>query len=135
VDGGTTATALAGLVSSTDQGKVRGEIDPALNLDFGNGYSASLSGQVRFGDGLLGGSANLNLRKQWRRRPARTRTVGGDARGHEVHRPGPAVVRSPRVSPNLSAAFRRIVDPFGSPNPQRRESAMLRTMRAPFRSP
>jgi hypothetical protein len=28
--------------------------DPALNLDFGKGYSASLSGQVRFGEGLLG---------------------------------------------------------------------------------
>jgi hypothetical protein len=36
-----------------------------LNLDFGQGYSAALSGQVRFGEGLLGGSVNLNLRKQW----------------------------------------------------------------------
>jgi Autotransporter beta-domain len=55
VNGGTTATAAAGLISSTDQGKVRGEVDPALNLDFGKGYSASLSSQVRFGTGLLGG--------------------------------------------------------------------------------
>lgn len=65
VDGGTTATAVAASVSPTDQGKVRGEVDPALNLDFGQGYSAALSGQVRFGEGLLGGSVNLNLRKQW----------------------------------------------------------------------
>ena len=65
VDGGTTVTAVAGSISPTDQGKVRGEVDPALNLDFGNGYSACLSGQVRFGDGLVGGAANINLRKQW----------------------------------------------------------------------
>jgi autotransporter-like protein len=65
VEGGTTATAVAASVSPTDVGKVRGEVDPALNLDFGKGYSAALSGQVRFGEGLLGGSVNLNLRKQW----------------------------------------------------------------------
>ena len=65
VDGGSIATAVAASISPTDQGKVRGEVDPALNLDFGKGYSASLSGQVRFGAGMLGGSANLNLRKQW----------------------------------------------------------------------
>jgi hypothetical protein len=65
VEGGTTVTAAAVAISPTDQGKVRGEVDPALSLDFGQGYSASLSGQVRFGAGMLGGSANLNLRKQW----------------------------------------------------------------------
>ena len=65
VDGGTTATAIAASITPSDQGKVRGEIDPALNLDFGKGYSASLSGQVRFGEGLLGGSVSVNLRKQW----------------------------------------------------------------------
>jgi hypothetical protein len=65
VDGGSTATMVAASISPTDQGKVRGEVDPALNLDFGKGYSASLSGQVRFGEGLFGGSVNVNLRKQW----------------------------------------------------------------------
>jgi hypothetical protein len=49
----------------TDQGKIRGEFDPALNLDFGQGYSMALSGSVRFGEGMTGGSANVNFRKQW----------------------------------------------------------------------
>jgi len=64
-DGSAAATAAAAGIVPTDQGKVRGELDPNINLDFGNGYSASLSGMVRFGDAMLGGSANLNLRKQW----------------------------------------------------------------------
>ncbi len=49
----------------TDAGKVRGEVDPELNWDFGQGYSATFNGAVRFGEGMLGGSASLNLRKQW----------------------------------------------------------------------
>jgi Autotransporter beta-domain len=51
--------------SPTDQGKVRGEFDPALSLDLGKGYTLAFSGSVRFGDGMAGGSANVNLRKQW----------------------------------------------------------------------
>jgi hypothetical protein len=51
--------------SPTDQGKIRGEFDPSLSLDFGKGYSLALSGSFRFGDGITGGSANVNFRKQW----------------------------------------------------------------------
>jgi hypothetical protein len=64
-DGSAAATAGVVGIVPTDQGKVRGELDPEISLDFGNGYSASLSGMVRFGDAMLGGSASLNLRKQW----------------------------------------------------------------------
>jgi hypothetical protein len=49
----------------TDQGKVRGELDPQVNFDFGNGYSSTLSGQVQFGDNLVGGAVRAQLRKQW----------------------------------------------------------------------
>jgi hypothetical protein len=59
------ASAFGAAIVPTDQGKVRGEIDPQLNADLGNGYSTTLSGQVRFGDQLVGGSASLTLRKQW----------------------------------------------------------------------
>jgi hypothetical protein len=62
--GSGTIVATAPIVP-TDQGKVRGELDPGVNLDFGHGYSGSLSGQIRFGEGLIGGSANINIRKQW----------------------------------------------------------------------
>jgi hypothetical protein len=60
-----TSDAIGAAIVPTDQGKVRGELDPQLNADFGNGYSALLAGQVRFGDQLVGGSASLMLRKQW----------------------------------------------------------------------
>jgi len=49
----------------TDQGKVRGEIDPAVNFDFENGYSSNISGQVVFGEDLVGGALTAQLRKQW----------------------------------------------------------------------
>ncbi len=62
--GSAAADAAAGIVP-TDAGKVRGEVDPELNWDFGSGYSATLNSSVRFGEGMLGGSASLNLRKQW----------------------------------------------------------------------
>jgi len=59
-----TNNAAIGIVP-TDQGKIRGEISPDLNLDFGNGASATLTGSVRFGQGMLGGSTSINLRRQW----------------------------------------------------------------------
>lgn len=60
------ATGSFGLgVIPTDQGRVRGEIDPQLNLDFRNGYTAFLGGSVRFGEEIIGGSAMVGLRKQW----------------------------------------------------------------------
>jgi hypothetical protein len=63
-EGSSLSTAIASPISPTDEGKVRGEVDPSVNWDFGNGYSAALSGLVRFGNGLQGGSANINFRKQ-----------------------------------------------------------------------
>jgi hypothetical protein len=64
-EGSAAATAVASSIAPTDVGKVRGEADPSLSFDLGNGYSAALSGLVRFGNGLQGGSANINIRKQW----------------------------------------------------------------------
>lgn len=63
-EGSSNAAGAAGIVP-TDQGKVRGEIDPDVNWDFGSGCSATLASSVRFGNGMLGGSASLNLRKQF----------------------------------------------------------------------
>jgi hypothetical protein len=52
-------------ISPTDTGLVRGELDPELCFNLPNNTSVSLSGQVRFGQALIGGSAGINLRKQW----------------------------------------------------------------------
>jgi len=64
---GTTVNTLpiAVPVTPTDKGLVRGEVDPELNLDFNNGYSAYVRGSVRFGSELVGGSAKVGLRKQF----------------------------------------------------------------------
>src|SRR5215470_239744 len=65
-DGTTVATVPVPVpVTPTDQGLVRGEVDPELNLDFNNGYSAYVRGSVRFGTELVGGSAKIGLRKQF----------------------------------------------------------------------
>jgi len=48
-----------------DVGKVRGEVDPQINFDFGNGLSSNLSGTVRFGDNVVGGAVRAQVRKQW----------------------------------------------------------------------
>src|SRR5579871_971922 len=65
-DGTSVATVpVAVPVTPTDQGLVRGEVDPELNLDFNNGYSAYVRGSVRFGSELFGGSAKVGLRKQF----------------------------------------------------------------------
>ena len=61
---GSANSAVAGIVP-TDQGKVRGEVTPNLDLDFGDGTSATLSTSVRFGQGMIGGAAYVNLRRQW----------------------------------------------------------------------
>ena len=57
--------ALGSPIAPTDQGLVRGELDPQMCFNLTDGYSVALSGILRFGQGLLGGSAGLNLRKQW----------------------------------------------------------------------
>jgi hypothetical protein len=49
----------------TDEGLVRGELDPEMCFNLTDGYSVTLSGSLLFGQALLGGSAGLNLRKQW----------------------------------------------------------------------
>ncbi|HKD24991.1 MAG TPA: autotransporter outer membrane beta-barrel domain-containing protein [Xanthobacteraceae bacterium] len=65
-DGTTVATVSVPVpVTPTDQGLVRGEVDPELNLDFNNGYSAYVRGSLRFGGELFGGSAKVGLRKQF----------------------------------------------------------------------
>jgi hypothetical protein len=65
-DGTTVATVPVPVpVTPTDQGLVRGEVDPELNVDFNNGYSAYVRGSVRFGGELVGGFAKVGLRKQF----------------------------------------------------------------------
>ncbi|HEY6255690.1 MAG TPA: autotransporter outer membrane beta-barrel domain-containing protein [Xanthobacteraceae bacterium] len=64
-DGSAATNAGAAGIVPTDQGKVRGELDPDVNWNFGNGYSGTLWGAVRFGQGMRAGAAILNLRKQW----------------------------------------------------------------------
>ncbi len=60
-----TAGALGAASAPTDEGLVRGELDPELCFNLPDGYSVTLSGQFRFGRAMEGGSAGLNLRKQW----------------------------------------------------------------------
>jgi hypothetical protein len=60
-----TASVLGTAITPTDQGLVRGEIDPSMSFNLADGYSVTLSGSVFFGQAVLGGSAALNLRKQW----------------------------------------------------------------------
>jgi len=53
------------LIAPTDQGLIRGEFDPELAFNFPQAYSVTVSGSVRFGQALVGGSASVNLRKQF----------------------------------------------------------------------
>ena len=65
-DGTTVATVPVPVpITPTDQGLVRGEVDPELNLDFKNGYTAYLRGSVYFGTELVGGFAKIGVRKQF----------------------------------------------------------------------
>ncbi len=52
-------------LSPNDTGLIRGELDPTLSFNLPDNYSLSLSGQVRYGQALVGGSAGINLRKAW----------------------------------------------------------------------
>jgi hypothetical protein len=56
---------LGASISPTDEGLVRGELDPEICFNLANNYSVTFSGLFRFGRGMEGGSAGLNLRKQW----------------------------------------------------------------------
>jgi hypothetical protein len=62
---GVTASLLGTALTPTDQGLVRGEVDPSLSFNLADGYSVTLSGSALFGPAILGGSAALSLRKQW----------------------------------------------------------------------
>jgi hypothetical protein len=65
-DGTTVATVPVPVpVTPTDQGLLRGEVDPELNVDFNNGHSAYGRGSVRFGSELVAGFAKVGLRKQF----------------------------------------------------------------------
>lgn len=65
-DGTTVATVPVPVpVTPTDKGLVRGEVDPELNLDFNNGYTAYIRGSVYFGTELVGGFAKIGVRKQF----------------------------------------------------------------------
>ena len=52
-------------LSPTDTGLIRGELDPELCFNLPYNYSLTLSGQVRYGQALVGGSAGVNLRRSW----------------------------------------------------------------------
>jgi hypothetical protein len=64
-------TSVAGIgpfvsvITPSDTGLVRGELDPEICFNLPDDYSLTLSGQYRFGRDLSGGSAGVNLRKQW----------------------------------------------------------------------
>ena len=48
-----------------DQGKVRGEGILAINADFGGGWSSSIQGDVRGGQGLFGAGGKATIRYRW----------------------------------------------------------------------
>ena len=52
-------------IAPSDTGLVRSELDPELCFNLLDNYSVTLSGQLRFGQAIVGGSAGVNLRKQW----------------------------------------------------------------------
>jgi hypothetical protein len=59
------AAAALSALTPTDQGLLRGELDPDICFNLADGYSVTFSGQVRFGQAMVEGSAALNIRKQW----------------------------------------------------------------------
>jgi hypothetical protein len=60
-----TSDALASAITPSDEGLVRGELDPEICFNLPHDFSLTLSGQYRFGRDLSAGSAGINLRKQW----------------------------------------------------------------------
>ena len=59
------AGTLGAGILPTDQGLVRGELDPEISICFPENYTVSLSGNARFGQDLAAGSVKLAVRKQW----------------------------------------------------------------------
>ncbi len=60
----TTSFAPSSLTPS-DTGLFHLELDPELCFNLPHNYSLALSGQFRYGQAIVGGSAGINLRKQW----------------------------------------------------------------------
>ena len=65
IAGATDTATLFVPLSPTDSGRVRGELDPELAFNLPDNYNLTLSGQVRYGQALVGASAGINLRKAW----------------------------------------------------------------------
>jgi outer membrane autotransporter protein len=56
----------AGIVLPTDQGKVRGEVQAAVNFfDLQSGLSGFVRGDTRFGEGLFAAGGRAGVRYQW----------------------------------------------------------------------
>lgn len=53
------------ILAAADQGRVRGRGILALNLDFGQGVSSFIQGEVRGGSGLFGAGGRAGVRYQW----------------------------------------------------------------------
>jgi hypothetical protein len=51
--------------TSTDQGKLRGEVEGSLNFQLGYGYSTLVLGSVRFGSEYLAAGGKVGLRKEF----------------------------------------------------------------------
>lgn len=62
---GLSAFGNATLIGRQDQGKLRGEGILAFNLDFGNGVSALVQGDIEGGEGLFAVGGRVGLRYQW----------------------------------------------------------------------
>ena len=52
-------------VMKADEGKLRGELQAALHIDFGRGFSSIARAEYRFGDDLQAFAGRLGLRYQW----------------------------------------------------------------------
>ena len=61
---GTTLQAI-GVQAPIDEGLVRGQFDGTLNMDFGHGLTANLTGELRVGEDLLGYAVKGGLRYTW----------------------------------------------------------------------
>lgn len=57
--------AFSSVITPSDEGLVRGELDPEICFNLPQDYSMTVSGQYRFGRDLSGGSLGVNFRKQW----------------------------------------------------------------------
>jgi outer membrane autotransporter protein len=56
---------LTDTVTKADEGKLRGEVQAALHVDFGGGFSSIARADVRFGDDYHALAGRLGLRYQW----------------------------------------------------------------------